>query len=99
MRILVTGGSGTLGGSLVRQAIADGHEVVATYATRQGDADVTWLRMDVREPVDFIRLRPDAVVHTAYKQNDWKTTADGAANVAVAARKANARLVHVSSDA
>jgi dTDP-4-dehydrorhamnose reductase len=99
MRILVTGGSGMLGGSLVRRAIADGHEVVATYATRPGDADVRWLRLDIREPVDFARLKPDVVVHTAYKQSDWRTTADGAANVAVAARKANARLVHVSSDA
>ncbi|WP_117215240.1 SDR family oxidoreductase [Allorhizocola rhizosphaerae] len=99
MRVLVTGGSGTLGGAVVRQAIADGHEVVATYASRVGDADVSWVRMDIREAVDFSTVRPDVVVHTAYKQSDWRTTADGAANVAVAARKAGARLVHVSSDA
>jgi dTDP-4-dehydrorhamnose reductase len=99
VRVLVTGGSGTLGGTLVRQAIAAGHEVVATYASRAGDADVTWVRMDVREAVDFSAVKPDVVVHTAYKQSDWRATADGAANVAVAARKAGARLVHVSSDA
>jgi dTDP-4-dehydrorhamnose reductase len=41
--------------------------------------------------------RPDAIIHTAYKQDDWATTADGAVNVALAAHAA--RLIFVSSDA
>jgi dTDP-4-dehydrorhamnose reductase len=46
--------------------------------------------------------RPDAVVHTAYVQHGetaMAVNADGAGNVAAAARAAGARLVHVSTDA
>jgi len=42
-------------------------------------------------------VRPDGIIHTAFNQDDWVTTADGAANIAVAAR--DARLVFVSTDA
>jgi len=44
-------------------------------------------------------VEPAAVVNAAYSQPDWAVTAVGAANVAVAARAAGARLVHMSSDA
>lgn len=44
------------------------------------------------------RARPDVVVHTAYRQDDWATTAAGAACVALACAEADAGLVHVSSD-
>ena len=37
------------------------------------------------------KVRPDGIIHTAYRQSDWETTADGAANLAFAAR--GARLV------
>ena len=62
-------------------------------------------RLDIRDPAaihDLLRrVRPDAVVHTAAgrDRNDWPSTADGAANVAVAAARLGVRLVHVSSDA
>jgi dTDP-4-dehydrorhamnose reductase len=44
-------------------------------------------------------VRPDAVVNTSYRYDDWAVTADGAAHVALAAAEAGARLVHISSDA
>jgi dTDP-4-dehydrorhamnose reductase len=47
------------------------------------------------------RARPDAVVHTAYRQEGpdaWSTNVDGAEIVARAAREAGARLVHLSTD-
>jgi dTDP-4-dehydrorhamnose reductase len=47
------------------------------------------------------RLRPDAVVHTAYRQDPpdaWATNVLGSENVAQAARAVGARLVHVSTD-
>ncbi|GAB3958721.1 sugar nucleotide-binding protein [Micromonospora vulcania] len=44
-------------------------------------------------------VRPDAVVSTPYRYDDWTVTADGAAHVAVAAAEVGARLVHLSSDA
>jgi dTDP-4-dehydrorhamnose reductase len=46
----------------------------------------------------FERVRPDRVIHTAYRQHDRSVTFDGAVNVAAAAARVNARLVHVSTD-
>ncbi len=47
------------------------------------------------------RVRPAAVIHTAYRQDGEgarETTVDGAEAVAAAAREVGARLVHLSSD-
>ncbi|MFI6177462.1 sugar nucleotide-binding protein [Nonomuraea sp. NPDC051191] len=104
MRLLVVGGSGFLGGELVRQGVAAGHEVAATCHTRPGEASgVAWSPLDVRRRADVEALvaevRPDAVVNATSRQHDWATMATGAANVALAAAAAGGHLVHVSSDA
>ncbi|WP_431933110.1 SDR family oxidoreductase [Nonomuraea jabiensis] len=104
MRILIVGGSGFLGAELVRQSVAAGDVVAATCLTRPGTAaEVEWLRLDVRDRTAVAgligALGPDVVVNAAYRQQDWATTAMGAAHVAVAASGNGARLVHVSSDA
>jgi dTDP-4-dehydrorhamnose reductase len=95
--LLVTGGTGYLGGELLRRAPA-----VGTWHTREPTARGDWLRLDVRdEPAvrrELERLRPAAVIHTAYRQDDRTVTLDGAAAVAEAAAAVGARLVHVSSD-
>jgi len=102
-RLLVVGGSGFLGGRIVRAARASGIDVSATYhACRPADADGAWHRVDIRG-ADAIRAvaaatRPDVIINAAYRQSDWSTTADGGMNVALAAAGAGARLVHVSSD-
>lgn len=73
------------------------HEVVPTYHRAPVPGGV---RMDVRdrgEVEDVIRkVRPDGIIHAAFQQSDWATTADGPANIAIAAR--GARLVFVSTD-
>ncbi|MCD6638522.1 MAG: sugar nucleotide-binding protein [Nocardioides sp.] len=93
MRLLVTGGrTGYLGRHVCRVAAGHGHEIEA----------VASVECDVRDPDAVLALlraaRPDAVVHTAYRQDDWDVTATGAAHVALAAAEVGARLVLVSSD-
>lgn len=104
MDLLVVGGSGYLGGEVVRQALAARRSVAATHLTRRGEVTgVAWHALDVRDRpgvVDLVSaLRPAVVVNAAYRQSDWASTADGAASVALGAAVAGARLLHVSSDA
>jgi dTDP-4-dehydrorhamnose reductase len=95
VRLVVTGAAGLLGTEVLRLAE---HEVVPTYHSEPVPGGV---QLDVRRPDDvrdvIRRVRPDGIIHTAFKQSDWATTADGAANIAVAGR--DTRLVFVSSDA
>jgi dTDP-4-dehydrorhamnose reductase len=99
-RLLVTGGSGYLGGEVVRRAAGAGWEAVGTCHRTPGP-----VRLDVRDR-DAVAwlvadLRPDCVIHTAYLQDGpdaWATNVTGSQNIALAAAAAGARLVHVSTD-
>src|SRR3954454_8718343 len=88
MTLLVTGGDGFLGSELRRQA----PDALATFrATLDvNDADAV-MRC-------FLKLGPRAVIHTAYKLGDAQTNVRGAHNVALAAHRAGARLIHLSTD-
>ena len=84
----VTGATGFLGTELRRLA-----------------PDATGERVEIRDPaaVEALleRLRPDVVIHTAYRQDGpeaWGITVDGAEHVARAAQHLGARLVHLSTD-
>ena len=91
--MLVTGGSGTLGGELLRLA----PDAVGTYLNHPFDGGV---RLDVRhaDAVASAVDGHDVVIHTAYAQEDAQVTADGTAAVATACAAAGARLVHMSTD-
>lgn len=87
-RLHVTGGTGYLGSEIRRQA-----------------PDATWERVEIRDAEAvgslFARLRPEVVIHTAYRQDGpdaWEITVAGAENVGRAAREIGARLVHLSTD-
>ncbi|MDG4809200.1 sugar nucleotide-binding protein [Micromonospora sp. WMMD1120] len=104
MRVLVVGGSGLLGLAVCRRAVRADLSVVGTYHTRGiVEPGVRARRLDVTDRAAVRALvteaRPDAVVNTPYRYDDWTVTADGAAHVALAAAEVGARLVHVSSDA
>jgi len=82
--LLVTGGTGYLGSELVRRSGA-AHprlELLDAAAVRRG----------------FEELRPSAVIHTAYRQDQPAVNSEGSATVAEAAAALGARLVHISTD-
>jgi dTDP-4-dehydrorhamnose reductase len=105
-RLLITGGTGYLGGELVRLAAAAGWDVRASYLTTEPPAGRShWVRLDVTDPVavrDLVAaVQPDAVIHTAYRRDGpaaEAVTVGGAGTVAAAAHEAGARLIHLSTD-
>jgi len=88
VRLHVTGATGYLGSELVRLR-----------------PDASSERVEVRdsEAVSALleRVRPEVVIHTAYRQDgpdSRATNVEGAENVARAVARIGARLVHLSSD-
>lgn len=88
MRLHVTGATGYLGSELVRRR-----------------PDATTERVEIRDAAavrDLLeRVRPDVVIHTAYRQEGPDAHAivvDGSEHVARAAAAIGARLVHLSTD-
>jgi len=88
VRFYITGGTGYLGSELRRlrpDALAQRVEVRDARAVRQL----------------LERLRPQVVIHTAYRQDGPDAHAinvDGSGNVAAAAAAVGARLLHLSTD-
>jgi dTDP-4-dehydrorhamnose reductase len=78
---------------VARQASAAGREVTGTSSS---DLDIT----DRAAVLAYVAgHRPAVIVNTACRVDSWAVCADGAANVALAAVRAGARLVHLSTDA
>lgn len=106
-RLLITGGTGYLGSVLVRQSLALGHTVAATYFSQMPPQQpgLLWLPLDLRDALAVDEaldtVRPELVIHTAFQQSGpdlMRITAEGAGLVASAAARYQARLIHLSSD-
>jgi dTDP-4-dehydrorhamnose reductase len=102
--LLVTGASGYLGRAVLGSSEPPVIATRLSSAAAAGQA-LEWLQLDVRDAAAveavFARVRPAAVIHTAYRQQPpdaWDTNVAGSANVAAAAARVGARLVHVSTD-
>jgi dTDP-4-dehydrorhamnose reductase len=106
-RMLVTGGSGYLGGWVVHLA-QDDWDVSATYLSHAvDDPGADWRQLDVRDAVAVEALvdevRPQVIVHTASlnpgQGSDFDAVnAGGSGNIVRAAAGIGARLVHISTD-
>ena len=88
MRLHITGASGYLGSELAR---------------RRPDASTERVEIRDEEAVRVLleRVRPEVVLHTAYRQDGpeaWAVTVDGAENIARAAARVGARLLQLSTD-
>jgi len=85
VRLHVTGATGYLGSEVLRL---------------RPDASTERVEIRDREAVRelFHRLRPDVVIHTAYRQEEDDVNTIGSENVALAAAAVGARLVHLSTD-
>lgn len=103
MRVLITGAQGQLGKDLEKMLLgAGGYEVISTG---QEQLDIT-KAMNVQQ--EILACKPEIIIHTAAntnvdqceldKDNAFFVNVLGTRNVAVAAAKADARLVYISTD-
>jgi dTDP-4-dehydrorhamnose reductase len=106
-RMLVTGGSGYVGGWVARLATPQ-YDVTATYASNpMSTVGINWRWLDVRDQTavdDLVReVSPQLIVHTAAvnpgQGEDFSTVnVAGTRHVAEAAASCGARLIHFSTD-
>jgi dTDP-4-dehydrorhamnose reductase len=102
MRILITGGAGLLGSTLIEHAPAEA-EIHATYRSIPVVAPrSSWVELSNAAAVAklWAEVRPELVIHTAYsmeagERDIWQATA----NVVAACRAHGTELVYMSTDA
>lgn len=102
MKILLFGGSGQLGYELIARAHDLNFEVVSPVIS---EIDITDLQQVVRlteavKPEMVMNCAAYTAVDKAEEEHDlaFKINCDGAGNVAEGARKAGARMIHISTD-
>lgn len=106
-RLLVTGGSGTLGGPLCARAEAAGWDVTATYLTRPDRVRAGRpVRLDLRDRAALAALvrdvSPHAIIHTAVTERSGPGYAEAirlaGRHVAEVAAESGTRMVALSTD-
>lgn len=92
-RLVITGGSGFLGSRLAEISAGVGWQVCATFCGNclQTAEGIEAVRLDLRDREATRRmvvdLKPLAVVHTAYRQDDREVTLGGTLNLLAACRE------------
>jgi len=111
VRVFVTGGSGFIGGALVRRLRLEGHEVRVLVRSPRAEALVAEagaipVSGDVSQPGPWQNevIAGDAVVHAAAMVTDWgprkeffRVNVGGTRNVLDAMKRWNGHFIHVSS--
>jgi nucleoside-diphosphate-sugar epimerase len=111
VRVFVTGGSGFIGGALVRRLRLEGHEVSVLVRSPRAEALVAEagaipVSGDVSQPGPWQNevSAGDAVVHAAAMVTDWgprkeffRVNVGGTRNVLDAMKRWNGHFIHVSS--
>jgi len=110
--LLVTGGSGFVGGHLLAAGLAAGHRVINADLTEIAPVPgADFRKLDITDESavsSLIRsVRPDAIVHLAAigdvdaserrPLQAWRVNVDGSANIARATAQTGARLVFIST--
>jgi dTDP-4-dehydrorhamnose reductase len=90
--VLITGATGLVGRHLLDTA-PPGWQISAPSSAACDIVDAAAVDRVVDE------VRPDLVVHLAYRKPSWPIIVDGSRHVAAAAARHSARFVHLSSDA
>lgn len=113
MKILVTGANGLVGSRVCAQLSQQGHEVLGVgRGPRRVEGIWAWASVDLRQALEVEQsvetFVPEALVHTASMTevdacekaplDAFAANVEAARNVAVAARKVSAHVVHVSTD-
>ena len=110
MKILVIGGSGTIGSKIVRKFIENKNDVIYTYYENKLNVGIGY-RLDIRkkdETIDLIsKVNADLVIHTAALTNvdlcetDKKLAnsinVEGTENVIIGCQKNNSKIVYIST--
>ena len=114
MKILITGGTGLLGKSLIETA-SKGFEIVATHMGSCALKDtkrVKYRVLDIRDEKEHARLyrqfRPNVTIHTAgvgspdyaerHKEEAWNINISGTKNIIKQCEKFGSALIYVSSN-
>lgn len=111
MKLLITGGSGLLGGKVAEIAQASGDEVFSGYAHNMPSygKPVRFDLLDVPGISDMLeRLAPEVVIHSAAltdvdrcereKELAYKMNVEGTRAIAAAAEKVGSFLIYISTD-
>lgn len=110
MKILVIGGSGTIGSKIVRKFAENNNDVIYTYYENKLNVGIGH-RLDIRkkdETIDLIsKINPDVVIHTAALTNvdlcetDKKLAdsinVEGTENVITGCQKTSSKIVYIST--